>query len=147
MTIGDRILECRKSKGISADLLARTVGVSKTAVWNWEKNRSIPRPAMLAKAAAALGVEDKYLNGDEDGAVRSRLTRSAIAHPDLSDLSKVTASRVDAAVFSPVQNMTASSVSYTGRVQALVEETKRKIAAMIGAEPGRVKVHIEYWSR
>jgi transcriptional regulator with XRE-family HTH domain len=147
MTIGDRIMECRRSKGITQELLARTVGVSKTAVWNWEKNRSIPRPATLTKAAAALGVEDGYLNGDEDGSVRSVSTKSADAHPNHSDRLKVTASRVGAAVLSPALKETASSVSYTGSVEALVQETRAKIAAMIGVEPRRVKLHIEIWSR
>jgi transcriptional regulator with XRE-family HTH domain len=128
MTIGDRILECRRSKGISAGLLARTIGVSNTAVWNWEKNRSIPRPATLAKAAAALGVENQYLNGDKEGPVRSASTKSSDAHPT-------------------ALKETASSVSYTGSVEALVQETRAKIAAMIGVEPRRVKLHIEIWSR
>jgi transcriptional regulator with XRE-family HTH domain len=146
MTIGDRILECRRSKGISAGLLARTIGVSNTAVWNWEKNRSIPRPATLIKAAAALGVGNGYLNGDEDGSVRSVSMKTANAPPNLSDLSKVTTRRVDAVVFSPALRETASNVSYAGTVEALLQEIREKIASMIGTEPGRVKLHIEFWS-
>src|SRR5690606_7747644 len=58
-----RLAASRETRGFSASELARLVGVTSTAVWNWEKNGVTPRPEMLAKIARALGVTEAYLHG------------------------------------------------------------------------------------
>lgn len=46
---------------MSASELARLVGVTPTAVWNWEKNGISPRSLILKKIAKVLGVSDEFL--------------------------------------------------------------------------------------
>jgi len=60
-TIGDRIAETRDARGFSASDLARLTGVTPTAVWNWEKNGTTPRPEALASIAKALAVTPEYI--------------------------------------------------------------------------------------
>src|SRR5260370_35280290 len=146
MAIGDRILECRRTKGISAELFARTLGVSKTAVWSWEKNRSVPRPATLAKAAAALGAEDKYLYGGENDSGRHVPINVANGHANPIDLTKAPTGRFDAAVSSEATTKVPANESHTCSTASLVQETRARIAEMIGIDANRVKLHIEFWS-
>lgn len=65
MSIGDgvgvRIQQAREVKRISASQLAREVGVTPTAVWNWEQNQIAPRSGTLTKVAARLGVSEDFL--------------------------------------------------------------------------------------
>jgi transcriptional regulator with XRE-family HTH domain len=63
--IGARIREAREARGLSASDLARSAGVTPTAVWNWESNGTKPRPNALAALCKALGVTEVYiLSGD-----------------------------------------------------------------------------------
>ncbi len=61
MTIGIRIKATREARGMSASAFAKLVGVSSTAVSNWENNSMEPRPASLTNIARALGVSTEYL--------------------------------------------------------------------------------------
>ena len=65
--VGKRIHAAREAKSLSASELARRVGVTPTAVWNWETNEVVPRHEVLGKVAIALGVsEDFLLTGRND---------------------------------------------------------------------------------
>ena len=46
---------------MAATDLARAIGVSPTAVWNWQHGNTSPRPAALESVAAALGVTSQFL--------------------------------------------------------------------------------------
>src|SRR5436190_2224367 len=59
--ISQRISDTREARGISASELARLVGVTPTAVWNWEKNRTTPRRPALEQIAKVLGVTIGFL--------------------------------------------------------------------------------------
>jgi transcriptional regulator with XRE-family HTH domain len=59
--ISMRIKETRELRGLTASELARRVGVTSTAVWNWEKNSIRPRPPMLDAIARVLGVSVSFL--------------------------------------------------------------------------------------
>jgi transcriptional regulator with XRE-family HTH domain len=59
--LGDRIAEARERRGFSASELARLTGVTPTAVWNWEKNGTKPRPDAIAAIAKCLGVDERWL--------------------------------------------------------------------------------------
>jgi transcriptional regulator with XRE-family HTH domain len=73
-----RIRELREARGLSASDLARSVGVTPTAVWNWEKNGIKPRSDALAAISDALGVTTNYLlTGDSGNDDQSRRT---VAH-------------------------------------------------------------------
>lgn len=56
---------------ISASELARRVGVSPTAPWNWLHGKTIPKPGTMLKVARLFGVSVNQLmygadNSDED---------------------------------------------------------------------------------
>jgi transcriptional regulator with XRE-family HTH domain len=60
-SIGKRVERVREERGISASELARLVGVTPTAVWNWEKNGTRPRQDALSTLAKVLGVSKEFL--------------------------------------------------------------------------------------
>jgi transcriptional regulator with XRE-family HTH domain len=59
--ISKRIKETREARGMTASELARLVGVTPTAVWNWEKNSITPRRPALEQIAKVLGVSIHFL--------------------------------------------------------------------------------------
>jgi transcriptional regulator with XRE-family HTH domain len=59
--IAKRIKETREARGITASEFARLVGVTPTAVWNWEKNSITPRRPALEAIAKVLGVTISFL--------------------------------------------------------------------------------------
>ncbi len=65
MSLGEKIKEQRKSRGLSQEEVAELVGVSRQAVTKWETNRSAPATANLFKLADVLGTSvDFLLNSD-----------------------------------------------------------------------------------
>lgn len=64
MTIGERILETRKCRGISQVQLANDIGVSRQTIYKYEKDivTNIPLPK-IAAIAANLGVAPSYIAG------------------------------------------------------------------------------------
>jgi transcriptional regulator with XRE-family HTH domain len=61
-TLGKRIEQERKNKGFTLEALGNYAGVSKSAVWQWERNRiKNPTAANLLPIALALGVNPDYL--------------------------------------------------------------------------------------
>jgi transcriptional regulator with XRE-family HTH domain len=61
----ERIKQTRESRGISASQFARSVGVTPTCVWNWERGATTPRPPALEAICKALEVEPSFLFGGE----------------------------------------------------------------------------------
>ncbi len=55
-TVGERIRVARVAVGMTQDALARAVGVSRSAVAQWETERAGQVGANLTRVAAALGV-------------------------------------------------------------------------------------------
>lgn len=78
-TVGSRIEEIRKSRGMSKSQLAQLVKVSPTAVWNWEENGVTPRPAMTKTIAKALGVTEAFLLAGQTTAPHLRTASEIIA--------------------------------------------------------------------
>ena len=65
--ISKRIKETREKRGITASELSRLVGVTPTAVWNWEKNAITPRRPALEAIAKVLEVSMSFLlSGKEE---------------------------------------------------------------------------------
>jgi transcriptional regulator with XRE-family HTH domain len=56
-----RIREARRALGLTQDELARRVGVSRSAIAQWETDRTGQVRANLARVAAVLGVSSGYL--------------------------------------------------------------------------------------
>jgi transcriptional regulator with XRE-family HTH domain len=59
--IGERIKSLRQERGITRSDLAFKVGVTVTAVWNWEERGGRPRQPVLARVARLLGVTEEDL--------------------------------------------------------------------------------------
>lgn len=65
-----RLQRLRKSRGLTLDELARSLGVSKPTVWAWEQGRSAPNRDRHEKIAEVLGTTVVALRSgpDRDGA-------------------------------------------------------------------------------
>lgn len=63
-----RIREARRALGLTQDELARRVGVSRSAIAQWETDRTGQVRANLARVAAVLGVSISYLMTGESEA-------------------------------------------------------------------------------
>ncbi len=69
-TLGARIGELRRAKGLKQDEVAERLGVSPQAVSKWENDISCPDIMMLPKLAELLGVSvDRLLSGREESPV------------------------------------------------------------------------------
>lgn len=64
--IQQRIVDCRKEKGISQTELGKLVGKSKTAVASWEQGDSLPSCDMLYQLSKIFGKTINYMYGEED---------------------------------------------------------------------------------
>ena len=64
-TFGDRVRKARRVLGISTDELARTLGVSKQAVSQWETGATTPRSvnAIARRMTMAYGIPTEWLLG------------------------------------------------------------------------------------
>ncbi len=70
--IGRRVRESREARGLTQSSLAALVGVSRSAVAQWETGRSGQVGANLALVAEALGVGVSYLLLGEPGSPADR---------------------------------------------------------------------------
>ena len=64
MALSDRIREARKNKNLTQGQLGHLIGVAKTTIAGYEKNRE-PTAAKLGEIADALGVDANFLLQDE----------------------------------------------------------------------------------
>ena len=66
MLTGDEIRQLRKKLRLSQDGLANQIGVSRSAVYDWERNAYSPEGENLINLAKALDVSVAYLIGETD---------------------------------------------------------------------------------
>ena len=67
MTIGDRIKQLRKEKGISVDMLAEQIGKDRATIYRYESNDIEKMPtSVLEPLAKVLGTTPAYLMGWDD---------------------------------------------------------------------------------
>ena len=76
-TFSEKLKQAMNSKRINQSTLARRVGVTPTAVWNWENNGVIPRRKALLKLERVLGVD--LSDFSSDGAEEEELEDVSIA--------------------------------------------------------------------
>jgi transcriptional regulator with XRE-family HTH domain len=70
-TLGSRIGECRKKKGITQDQLAEHIGVSPQAVSKWENDLSCPDSTLLPQIADYFNITmDELLRGEKSQVVQ-----------------------------------------------------------------------------
>jgi transcriptional regulator with XRE-family HTH domain len=122
--VGKRIRDCREAKKISQATLAKLVGLSTAAIWNWETKGTVPRPETLTKVAEALGVSENYLFDGDD-----RLVSSLVSKP----------AKVLRAPLIRVQ-----AKPSTDTVAEEVEKTKAKIAELTGFDVSQVRLRLEF---
>lgn len=65
MSFGDRIKQARELKGITRDSLAAQIGVTRSAISNYENEISQPSVDKIIKMISALGVDANFLWQDE----------------------------------------------------------------------------------
>jgi len=99
---------------MSASDLARSVGVTPTAVWNWENNGTQPRPETVSSLAKLLTVSKEFLISAIDERRDTRGTTS-----DDEGGARMTVAQV-------------------------IESAKNQIAKLSGLPPERVKVSVEF---
>lgn len=61
MTLGEKILELRRTNAISQDILAERLDVSRQAVSKWERDEAVPETDKIVKLAQVFGVSTDYL--------------------------------------------------------------------------------------
>ncbi len=78
MTIGERIRETRKSRGLTQRELGERLGLSYQSIAQWENDLRKPKFETIQKIADALGVSVSYLSGIEnDTSLTSYLIKDA----------------------------------------------------------------------
>lgn len=68
LTLGQRIAECRKGKGLSQEALGEKVGVSRQAISKWEADGAVPEIDKLIALSKLFGVSIGWLLGIEEDA-------------------------------------------------------------------------------
>lgn len=68
VSFANRVKTLREQNSLTASDLAKLAHVSPAAVWNWEKNGTIPRPATVRTIAGELGVSAEFLLTGEKAA-------------------------------------------------------------------------------
>lgn len=66
MTLGEKIASARKEKGMTQEMLAEQLGVTRQAVARWENGLSVPDAGMLVRIAGALDTTVNDLLGEEE---------------------------------------------------------------------------------
>lgn len=64
-TLGQRLCELRRSRGLTQEDLARELHLSQSTISYYELDRKTPPPSTLAKLASFFGVSVDYLLGRE----------------------------------------------------------------------------------
>lgn len=67
MTLGERIKACRQAAGLSQEMVADRVGVSRQAVTKWEADQSAPSAEHLLQLAQLFGTTAELLPHSGDG--------------------------------------------------------------------------------
>ena len=98
---------------ISASELARRIGVTPTAVWNWRKGNTMPRPQAFMAIASVLDVTEDYLR---DGP-KQVMTQASVERQN------------------PPSN--------ADTIAEIVEELRIRIAKITGFAPDQVKLNLE----
>lgn len=66
MTLGEKIASARKEKGMTQEMLAEQLEVTRQAVARWETGLSVPDAGMLVRIAGALDTTVNDLLGEEE---------------------------------------------------------------------------------
>lgn len=84
--IGKRIKGAREARNMSKSALAKAVGYTTTAVWNWEENQIAPRHETLIRVAETLGVSYDFLKFGKDNTSSAPVTSPSAKTPSVSEI-------------------------------------------------------------
>lgn len=84
-TFGDRLADAREALGMSADDLARRLGIKTQTLERWENDVSEPRANKLAMVAGLLNVSLRWLLTGEGDGLEAPSERTDIA-PDVDEI-------------------------------------------------------------
>ena len=74
MSLGNKILELRKKKGLSQEQLGEKVDVTRQTISNWELEETSPNPEQLKLLSKALNVSvDDLIDNDIQNIVLSKV--------------------------------------------------------------------------
>ena len=71
MKLGEKIQYCRKKAGMSQDVLAEKIGVSRQAISKWELGEAMPEIANLATLAKEFGVSVDWLISEDEEEIKT----------------------------------------------------------------------------
>ena len=74
MSLGEKIYELRKKKGLSQEQLGEEVNVTRQTISNWELGETSPNPEQLKKLSTVLNVSiDELLDNDLENQILSKV--------------------------------------------------------------------------
>ncbi|MCU0440008.1 MAG: helix-turn-helix domain-containing protein [Raineya sp.] len=76
MNVGLKIKELRTLKNMSVNQVAEKLGVTKQAVYDWEKGKSVPSLKKIEEIAVKLNVEKEYFTNDNSKVEIDKITVS-----------------------------------------------------------------------
>lgn len=83
---GDRLKTLRNSKNLSQEELSQILGVRKSSISNWEKDKATPTFEMVNKIAQYFGVSIDYLlNFTQDDLDKIERLKQALKEADMWD--------------------------------------------------------------
>ncbi len=78
-SLGNKIENLRKAKGISQEKLAELVGVSRQTIYNWETNTIVPNAEKIATLSAVLDCEKTYFYNNDENSQQTMLDEIALS--------------------------------------------------------------------
>ncbi len=81
-TLGQKITEGRRMRGMTQEALAETLGVTPQAVSNWENDLTCPDIAQLPRLAALLGTSIDALLAQDDAPIVRLQPKETKKNPD-----------------------------------------------------------------
>ena len=90
MSLGEKILELRKKKGLSQEELGDKINVTRQTISNWELNETSPNPEQLKKLSQELHVSiDELLDNDIKDIVVEKVSNTEKLSKTSLDLLKI----------------------------------------------------------
>lgn len=77
MSLGNKILELRKKKGITQEQLGEKINVTRQTISNWELEETTPNPKQLKSLSRALNISiDELLDNNIDNVVVEKVSNT-----------------------------------------------------------------------